>query len=263
MKKSFLIMYITGFLQAAKMLLEYPYIEKIWDKLDLTNIKREDQYIVKGFVLTGFLVGIIGAFFLWIFTALIGNSVGGIIGAIILFLLLSMKDKCGGLMTLTNYLSLRFSGNSHSIAWKIINNGTDLPENKFYSVTLGFLILIKAIGCLIIVLKNCEFMLIPLLMLNYFIQGFFASCRSLNDKAIFYLELHDLESYCIFGAVLLLLGVHLNFVIWLFCLFVFGLIYWCAYKYDSQNNGYGVNSLNLTGEIGEVILLIIFSLYLI
>ena len=263
MKKSFLIMYITGFLQAAKMLLEYPWIEKIWDKIDLTNIKREDQYIVKGFVLTGFFVGIIGAFFLWIFTALIGNSAGVLIGAIILFLLLNLKDKCGGLMTLSNYLSLRFLGHSHSVVWKVINNGEDVPENKFYSVTLGCIILIKALGCVIIVKNNCEFMLIPLLMLNYFIQGFFACCRSFNDKTLFHLELHDLESYCIFSAVLLLIGVHLNFVIWLFCLFVFGLIYWYAYKHDSQNNSYGVNALNLTGELGEVILLIIFSLYLI
>ena len=263
MKNSFLVMYITGFLQAAKMLLEYPYIDKLWDSLDLSNTPKVDKYLVKGFVLIGLVVGCIGSLILWFFTLLISNKVGVFLGGIVLFLILSLKDKFSGLITFANYLSLRFTGNSHSNSWQIINNGNNFDNNQFYGATLGFLILIKAIGCFIIVGKGCEFMLIPLLMINYFAQGFFASCRSLNEKAFFYLELHDLENYCIFSAVLLFIGVHFNFVIWLFGLFVFGLIYWGVYKSSSQNNKFCVNTLNLIGEVSEVILLIIFSLYLI
>ncbi len=264
MEKSFLSLYFTGFLRAAKMLLEYPKIEGLWDKFIIPE-KGENQeyYTVCGFAVTAFVVGFIGTLLLWLVTALIPDFIGTLVGAIMMFLIIELKDKFSGTVLSCSYLSSRLDGVKHKQSWAMINDNIDVGSDKLYGVCLSFAVLIKFAFCFVLIEKDCEFMLIPILMINYCLQGFLASNRSLNDKIFFHLELHDLEKFCIISMVLFFVGVYFNFVLWLFGLFVFALMCFIIHKNDESLHVFKAGTLTLTGAVGEFILMVLLGLHVI
>ena len=261
MKPNFIIPYIIGFLKASKMILEYPYIEKLWEHIHLEKKQINDVYVVIGLALNGFILGLAGSFVLWLITLIIPGMVGTIIGTILLLLILLLKDKGQGMGLLGSYLASRLSGKKHQQSCKLLDDSND-DDKSLSSVVLSLILLLKIAMCFVIIKNNCEYMLLPLLMVNYCTQGLLAGNRRINNNVLFYLELHDLDNFYIASAILLFVGVHLNFVVWLFTLFVFAMQYLFAARFTEDSNLYTGNKLTFSGEVSEFVLLIIFSLYL-
>ena len=186
---------------------------------------------------------------------------GTIIGTILLLLILLLKDKGQGMGLLGSYLASRLSGKKHQQSCKLLDDSND-DDKSLSSVVLSLILLLKIAMCFVIIKNNCEYMLLPLLMVNYCTQGLLAGNRRINNNVLFYLELHDLDNFYIASAILLFVGVHLNFVVWLFTLFVFAMQYLFAARFTEDSNLYTGNKLTFSGEVSEFVLLIIFSLYL-
>ncbi len=263
MKQNLLTSYLSGFLHAAKMLVDYPKIERLWAKLKLNLPQTPDSYIVIGFAIIGLVIGLIGAFGIWFLQLILPGAIGVIFGTVLLFMLVELKDRGNGLILLSKYIGSRLGGDSHEKIWQTLNDNKSLHEESFSTVALTLAVLIKLMIYFLIVSRNCAYMFIPLIMVNYCTQGLLASNRNLNNKVFFHLDLHDLDKFYLISAVLLFVGVHLNFVVWLFVVFVFAMHYLLLDRFGKNCDRFSAETLTLSGEMSEVVLLVILGLYLV
>lgn len=259
MRNNFLKSYLCGITNACEVLLEYPFVAMVVEKLPHSEKKQRDYYTVVGFVLLGLILGSITALFATVSAWLFGKVAGGFFGTLIAFFLLEFKDKGAGIMLITSFLGNKFVSEEYGQNRPVMSKNIMELATGIDVAIFTLLIIIKFACYFILIYNSRTSLFVALFIINYFTQAFLVSNKAINSNVLFRMELHDLDKFYLLSLVILLVGIHFGFIAWFMTILVFSVLILLINRLRLIS-GIDENLVAMFGAVAEFSLAILLTL---